>query len=248
MRVKGFGAMGYPFQNARVNLANCLVNLQDWPSAGTTVPNETPNYPTWNGNANANRYVLQSTGASSFTANGTTDWLLVPGQTAPVENIANVTIELGLYLTSRSNYQYVLSKGGSVAAGWCLATYPTNAFGLVRYDNNGTSYIKWQTPNGSFAAGNFYDIQFTQALSPFGTAPSIIINGVPQSLTPTNYQTATTYHSDASYDFGFANNDMYSSGGPSVTFYFLRCYNAILSRATLLNNYNADRWRFGQVF
>ena len=248
MGAHSFGQTAYPFQNAHVNLANCLVNLQDWPSAGTSIPNESPSYPTYDGIASANRYVLQSSGASSFTNNGTTDGIRVPGQTAPVENIANVTIEMGFYLTSVANYLYPLSKGGASSAGWCLTTYPTNALGLVRFDNNGTSFTKWQTPNGSFAAGNFYDLQFSQALSPFGTAPVITINGVPQTLAMTNNGSATTYHTDAAADFLFGNVDWVSNGGPSMTFYFLRIYNAILSPATLLNNYYADRWRFGQVF
>jgi len=248
MRAHSFGQTGYPFQNAHVNLANCLVNLQDWPSAGTVIPNETPNYPTYDAIPHANRYVLQSTGASSFTNDGATDGIRIPGQTAPVENIANITVEIGVYLTSRSDYTYLLSKGGASSAGWCLALYPTNTLSLIRFDNNGTSHINWIMPNGSFTAGNFYDIQFTQALGVFGTAPVVHINGVPQTPTMANTGSASTYHTDASYDFIIGNNDWLGSGGPSITVYFARIYNAILSTATLLTNFLADRWRFGQVF
>jgi len=167
----------------------------------------------------------------------------MPGQTAPVQNIQNISFELGIYLSTVSNSQYLLGKGH-----WFLVTEATNALALLRYDANTTSWIKWQTPNGSFTAANFYDIQFTQALGVFGTAPVIMINGISQTLTPTNYQSATTYESDAGNDFIIGNAWGGATAAMSITVYFARLYNAILSNATLLNNWYADRWRFGQVF
>ena len=245
MGAHSFGQTAYPFQNANTNLANCLFNYQNWPSTGTTIPNGTANYPTYNGVAGANDYVLQSSGATSFNLTSATDRIRAPGQTAPVENIANITIEIGCYLTTFTNYNYLLSKGAASSAGWGLCLYPTNTFAVLRFATNGSSTSKWQAPNGSFAAGGYYAIAITQNVGTFGAAPTLMINGAPVSLTASTAGSPVDYHTDAAYDFVLGNNDWNSGNQVPMTVYWWRVHNAILTPQQLLNNFAADRWRMG---
>ena len=239
-----FGAMATPV-NCRPYETNCVVKYIDWPATGTSVQNAAPpGTIAQNAVIPAGLYHLQSTGATSvvLTGGGSNGVRMPKG--APIDNLVQKTVELGVHLNTRTDYVQLITKGGSAATGWEISTYPTNGLGIVCYDNNGTSWYRWQTGNGVFSAGAFYDIQFTHDLTVYGTSPVMKINNVTQSLTPTNYQTATTYHSDSGSDIVVGNND-WNGTAMDISVLWVRVHNTILTDAQLTQNWNADKWRIG---
>jgi hypothetical protein len=219
----------------------CVVKFSTWPPTGTTITNEGSAGAGYNGTAADNDYALQSTGATSFVFNDTTDIVQVPHGT-PVDNLGAHTWEFGFYLPAVPANKYLWFKGFYAAPYYALiGAAGSNKLTISRYQSAG-NYEAWATPT-ILVAGQFYDIQIAWDATNVNNTPVVKINNVAQTLTAAPLGTVTAWANDSAYNLGIFNNPAGSSA-LLATLYWVRLHSRVLTDWELSNNYEADKWRF----
>ena len=214
----------------------CVIKFADWPATGVTITNEGSAGATYNGTTADNDYALQSTGATSFVFNDTTDYLSVPHGT-PVDNLGAHTWEFGFqYNVLRTGY--VFYKGGS----YYCAISASGTFTLRRLDTAGGSNYYQYTIGITFKVGSFYDIQVAWDATNITNVPVIKVNNVAQTVTPALTGSVTAWQNDSASNLIIGNST--GSSAMAWTIYFERLHSRVLSDWELQNNYAADKWRF----
>lgn len=223
--------------NLRLNLD--ASNSSSYSGSGTTWTDLT-------GNTNAtliNSPTFNSSGVKSFTFNGTTQYATIPFASSPFRQSSAITYEAWVNVDS--------SGGGYVGGTSVSGGHGSGGFSV--YDNN--MYFVW-TPSNPGSDRSFTNTTAVSFVNKWkhvcmtfnftGNVKAMYIDGVSVAMTDSGSWTTAT--PNAAYNLSQVDN----VGGRYVNSqgYFkgkiaeLRIYNAALTAADVLNNYNATKNKY----
>jgi hypothetical protein len=218
----------------------CQIKFTTWPTTGVTVTNEGRTGTTYNGTAGDNDYLLQPSGATSFSFDDVdhNDIVIVPAG-AITNNLGAHTLEFYIDLHSYgATPNQLFNKAGFY---YCVVSNITKNLLLTRFDTGGANFKQWDTPTDSLSLGPNY-IQIAWDATLVSNDPIIKINGVTQTLT-TGHSGVTTAWKDDSAGVLQIGNRTALNRELLAAFSLVRLHNRVLTPTELIDNYNCDKWR-----
>lgn len=163
------------------------------------------------------------------------------GAPPQVGALEEMSVSAWVYMTQHppTNSAVIISKFG-LEAGWVIyAGQSTQGAIFLRQDDG-----IWRTPASALGLNGWHHIVVTRDTTPYSNAPVIYIDGVSQTITELNAQSAATVD-DSAYRLTVGNYKV--TGYDAVTPFYgyivgPRIYNTILDQSAVTAIYNAGKW------
>jgi len=183
---------------------------------------------------------FSSSNGGVFDFDGADDYISIPNSTA-LENASNLTLEAWVNTDSNTtNYLGIIGKGTSDAnEAYCIVISPGNGVIYMDVGQSGGPYV---APSYTFTTNTWYHIVGTHERTSGLSTLKVYVNGVLQPATVIGpFNTPNTNTAPVTIGTRFVSGGAPWAGEISLA----RIYTQTLSSAEVLQNFNAQKSRFG---